>query len=172
MTATPDDPSTGATPVTANAVVVPDVVFRRTVTVFESHSAVDRSSFPSPLRSVRLTENGVWPTVTSVGAPRAPVPSPSRTLTRSPPGLPVTPSPFPAVSAVTTSGMPFPFTSPIATDLGTDPVGYDVPPANVPFPFPSRTVTLFEPALAVTRSSFPSRFRSPARIEWGLVPTA
>src|SRR5436190_20700564 len=52
--ATPVAPPAGDTDATVNAGgALPGEVFRRTVTVFESHSAVDRSSLPSPFRSAR-----------------------------------------------------------------------------------------------------------------------
>ena len=43
--------------------------------------------------------------------------------------------------------------------------------AKPPEPSPSSTVTLSEPALAVTRSGFVSPFRSPIATEFGFEPT-
>src|SRR5207237_1206893 len=49
-----------------------------------------------------------------------------------------------------------------------EPAASEKPPA----PFPSRIVTLLEPALAVARSGVPSWFKSPTATEVGLTPTA
>jgi hypothetical protein len=51
--ATPVAPFAGDIDETEKAAPVPEVVLSLTVTVFESHSAVERSSFPSPFRSAR-----------------------------------------------------------------------------------------------------------------------
>ncbi len=70
--------------------------------------------------------------------------------------------------------MPSPFTSPTATENGSLPTAGGKPGAgaNVPSPAPSRTLTLLEPMLAVTRSGLPSPFTSPTATEYGVVPTA
>src|SRR5207237_3676196 len=75
--------------------------------------------------------------------------------------------------AVITSGLPSPLRSAIATEYGLiasvprlKVLGAPKPPA----PFPSSTVTLFEPMLAVTTSGLPSRLISPTAADTGLAP--
>src|SRR5690349_17395868 len=86
----PVAPLAGVVAVTVGGVVSgggpPDDVLTSTVTSPESQFAVATSLSPSPSKSAVITENGVWPTVNVVPAPRPPVPEPTRTVIVFPPG--------------------------------------------------------------------------------------
>ncbi len=68
--------------------------------------------------------------------------------------------------------MPSAFRSENATEYGPLPTAKVCWVWNVPFPLPSRTLTLFEPKFAVTRSGLLSAFRSEITTERELVPAA
>src|SRR5260370_1428511 len=70
--------------------------------------------------------------------------------------------------------MPSPLKSPTTTELGDDPTAKGVPraAANPPNPFPTSTVTLLLPQVAVARSGMPSPLKSPTTTESGRDPGA
>src|SRR5262249_11525376 len=57
--------------------------------------------------------------------------------------------------------LPSPLRSPIAIPFGELPVAYVVAGWNVPSALPSRTETVFDPALATSTSAMPSPLTSP-----------
>ena len=88
-----------------------------------------------------------------------PLPSPSSTLTVSPPK-----------SAVARSCAPSPLKSPTATAHGNGPVAKSVLTAKPPLPVPSSTLAVLPLALAVARSCVPSPLKSPTAIATGPRP--
>ncbi len=113
---------------------VPSPFPRSTESVFSPEFAVMMSGLPSPSMSAIPTALGKgWvepvPTAWTYGAPKVPVPSPTRIET--------VPS---RLFAVTMSGIPSLFTSPIATASGPfeAPVETQVAGWKVPSPFPRR----------------------------------
>src|SRR5260370_4913533 len=119
------------------------------------------SLMQSPLTSATATPSGPDPAVKGrlVGAEKAPPPTLSRTLTLSLP-----------VFVTTRSGLPCPFTSPIATSEGLVPTAYLTGAKKVPGPFASRTKILFAPLFTTTTSGLPSPFRSPVATKVAPVP--
>src|SRR5207244_11293179 len=67
-------------------------------------------------------------------------------------------------------GLPSPFRSPIATEVGPLPVPKSVFTPKLPSPLPSSTETVLEPASATARSGLPSPFRSLIATETGPSP--
>jgi Tol biopolymer transport system component len=65
----------------------------------------------------------------------------------------------------TRSGLPSPFTSPIATPKGETPAGIMIGLPNVPLPLPSSTDTVLDQIFATATSGMPSPFKSPAATE-------
>src|SRR5260370_15292422 len=140
---------------------LPMPVARKTVTELPLLLETMMSLMPSPLTSATATPSGPDPAVKGrlVRAEKAPPPTLSRTLTVSLP-----------VFVTTRSGLPSPFTSPIATSEGLVPTAYLTGAKKVPAPFASRTEILFAPLFTTTTSGLPSPFRSPVATKVAPVP--
>src|SRR5262249_49356905 len=93
----------------------------------------------------------------SVLGAKLPLPLPSRTEIE----------PGETKLAVTRSGLPSAFRSPMATEYGPGPVAKSVLDGKLPVPFPRSTETWDEEVSVASRSWLPSPFRSPTATERG-----
>ena len=146
-----------------------EVVFRKTETVDELILAAAISNLPSPLRSPIVTERGFEPVVRAVLVTKLAVDDPDVVAFRRIDML------FEESLAIARSGLPSPFKSPIATEKGSVPTVTSDLLAKVGVKAPgvvvlSKIDVVLEFAFAVTRSGFPSPFRSPIATPRGPTP--